>query len=81
MVTDLVAVHARHHDVEQDQVGRVVRLVDLQRFLAAIGHFDLVVVLEQAAHQREVVGGVVDHQHGGLFNEIEFDEFSCQDSK
>ena len=52
LLADLVAVHAGHHDVEQDQVGRGVGPDDLQRLLAVVGDLDPVVVLEQVAHQR-----------------------------
>ena len=36
----------------------------LSALLAVVGDLDLVEVLEQAAHQRQVVRRVVDHQHG-----------------
>ena len=58
----LVAVQSRHHDVEQDQVGRRVGRGDPQRLLAAARDLHLVVVLEQAAHQGEVVRRVVHHE-------------------
>ncbi len=62
---DLVAVQAGHHDVKQDQVGRRVGLGDAQRLLAVVGHLDEVMVAQQRGHEREVVGGVVHHQHRG----------------
>jgi hypothetical protein len=63
----LRSVHLRHHDVEQDQVRRALRNRDLQGALAAVGDLDAIFVLEQAAHQHQVVGRVVHHQHGGSF--------------
>ena len=62
---DLIAVHARHHDVEQDEVGRLLALRDLQRLLPLVGHLHVVVVAQQPAHEREVVGRVVHHEHRG----------------
>jgi len=66
---DLIAVHFRHHDIEQNQVRGGIRAGDSQRALTAVGDFDLVFVLEQAAHQCQVVRDIVNHQHTGLVTE------------
>ena len=70
-LADLVAVHARHHDVEQDQIWRLIRGGDAQGLFAIVGHPHNVVVAQQAADQRQVVGRVIDHQDGGFLGEIE----------
>ncbi|MNP31186.1 hypothetical protein D3C76_1242960 [compost metagenome] len=59
-----VARHARHHDIQEDQVGQRVALEDAQCLLAAVGDLDAITVLQQIDHQHQVVGGVVDHQKG-----------------
>ena len=60
---DLEAVHARHHRVEQHDVGQRLRGA-LQRGLAAGGHQHGVAGLVQRVVQhRQVVGHVVDDQH------------------
>jgi len=65
----LVAIHLGHHDVEQDQVGRLRTGRDAQRLLAADSHLHMVGVLEQCADQRQIVRGVVHHQDGRLVGE------------
>ena len=63
----LITVHLGHHDVQQDQIGRSVRGGDGQRLFAAIGDFDLVQILEQGAHQFQIVRRVVHNQNSGPF--------------
>ncbi|MNV37671.1 hypothetical protein D3C71_1292000 [compost metagenome] len=58
----LVAIHVRHHDVEQDQVGLFGRH-DLQRAFAGGCQLDLVVGAQEVAHQRQIARGVIHHQH------------------
>ena len=64
--TDLVAVHARHHHVEQDQRRPVRRPRDRQRLLAVDGHADAIVVAQHVAEQAQVRRRVVDDQDGEL---------------
>ena len=66
-LADFVTVHLRHHDVEQDQVGRCVRTGNRQGPRAAVGDPDPVGITQKIAHQGEIVGNVVDHQDAGLF--------------
>ena len=63
--THVVARQARHHDVEQHEIGRVGR--DLgERFFAVHGRRDRVALdREQVGQQLDVVRRVVDHQHLG----------------
>ncbi|MNT99507.1 hypothetical protein D3C72_2423740 [compost metagenome] len=61
----LITGQAWHHDIQQDQVRKRVTLKETQRFIAAVGRLDPVLVLEQVGNQHQVVGGVVDHQNGG----------------
>jgi len=63
----LVAVHAGHHDIEQDQVGAWRRGCHGQRPLARVGDTDVIVVLEQAANHGQIVAIVIDDQDGVLF--------------
>jgi hypothetical protein len=51
LAEDFVAVHVGHHDVEQDQVGFVIRLGNFQRALAIRRQFDPVHAAQQVAHQ------------------------------
>ena len=60
---DFVSVHARHVDVEQDQIGQVV-LDGLQRLAtAADGPHFVPFFTEQAAEEPQVPQRVVDHEH------------------
>ena len=60
---DLVPVHARHGDVEQDEVG-VLREGDLEALLSAGGREHLEAVgLEHGGDRRREIGVVVDHQY------------------
>ena len=57
------AVHDRHHEVEQDDGGLLLRHA-LQRLLPVAGAGDAVVLaLEDVADRIEDVGVVVDDQH------------------
>jgi len=60
---DFVAIHFRHHHVEQDQVGWLAT-GNLQGSCPRIGGADPVIGLQQLAENREVFGGVIDHQDG-----------------
>ena len=62
---DFVAVHARHHDVEQHQVGRRAR-GDLQRHLAVQREAELVVGLQALDQDVEVGLGIVHQQHAAV---------------
>ena len=63
--TDLIAVHLRHHDIEQDQVGGRPGCGDTQGTRPTGGHFDAVKVAQQRAQQCDVVRRVVDHEDRG----------------
>ena len=63
---DVVAAHARHHDVEQDQVGLVAAGGDLQGALAIDGDLGAVLVFQHGAQQVDIVRRIVDHQNGWL---------------
>ncbi len=64
MPAHLVAIHAGHHDVEQDEIGWVFR-GKVQPLAPAFGRGDTVSrALELGSHQREVLGVVIDHQDG-----------------
>ena len=60
----LVAVHARHHQVEQDQVGPRVGGRQPQRRRARVGGAHRVLAHQQLAQNREVLGHIVDNEHG-----------------
>ena len=62
-LTDLVAVHARHHDVEQDDVRRVVRRGSIEGLLPVERDFDTVVFAQNAVHHVDVIRRVIYHQH------------------
>ena len=61
MAESLVAVHFRHHDVEQDQIRRRL-LCQLQRFGAGVGELHFVIVGQRFAEQRDVGEHVVNDQ-------------------
>ena len=65
---DFQTTETRHHDVEQDQIGRIVRIDNLQRLLARGGNPDVVVGGEDFGQQINVVRDVVDNQNA-LFGE------------
>ena len=67
LATDLVAIHLRHHDIEQDQIRLRLAGGDAQRLLPMIGHLDLVAILEQETHHGQVFRGVVHDQNGRFF--------------
>jgi hypothetical protein len=62
---DFVAVHLRHHHVEQDQVGAGLGGGDLQRDGAGFGGEHPEVPLQHAADALQVDPRVVHHQDGG----------------
>ena len=62
----LVAVHPGHHDVEQDQVGRLALHHDERLFSAARGHQEKAFRAEHRLQQLAVVPLVVDDQHARL---------------
>ena len=65
---DFQAAQAGHHDVEQDEVGRLVGIDDLERLLARRGDADSIVVTQHFAEQIDVFRAVVDDQDA-LFGE------------
>jgi hypothetical protein len=65
---DFQTADPRHHDVEQDQVGRFVGIDDLQRLFAGGGHPDPVFVAKHFREQVDVFRIVVDNQDA-LFGE------------
>ena len=67
LAADFIAVHAGHHDIEQDQVGRLRRHY-FHRQLAAVGNFYRVVRTQYAAQHIDVLGRIVHDQQGAFFN-------------
>ena len=63
LAANLEAIHARHHDVEQDQVGPVLA-ADLQGLGAAQGLEHAVIRRERLVEHLDVERLVVDHQQG-----------------
>ena len=63
----LVAVHLRHHHVEQHQVGTVLREGDLKRACPAGGNAQFVVLTEQIMENFDVDRGVVHNQDSWFF--------------
>jgi hypothetical protein len=61
---DRVAVHLRHHDVEQDQVRHRQAGGDLKRAPAARGDQDIVTRLQKFPEYRKVLRLIVDNQQG-----------------
>ena len=61
---DLVAIHARHHHVKQDEVGARVGVGGAQGAFARVGCPHVVVRPEQFAQHDDVLGRVVHDQHG-----------------
>ena len=59
----LVAVHLRHHHIEQDDVGHWLGVGDLQGLLSRVGHAHVVVRAQQLADDGQVFVGVVDDQY------------------
>ena len=66
VLDDGVAVHARHHDVQQNDVGPGLGGSCRQRPLSRIGNAHPVMLAQQFAQHGQVGGGVVNHQHGLL---------------
>jgi len=60
-----VAVHAGHHDVQQDEVGHFGAR-HLERGGAAVGRHHVVPVLEKRIHEEQVVRCVVHDQDAVL---------------
>jgi len=69
-LTNLIAIHSRHHDIEQNQIWSHICLGDLERPFSTVGNLDSVIILEQTAHQHQVVRCIIHHQNRGLGNEI-----------
>ena len=62
--TDFVAIHLRHDDVEQDQIGRRRSQRQVEGFGPAGRHFDAIVVLKRAEQFMNVGRDIVHHQQG-----------------
>lgn len=62
-VQDLVAVHVGHHDVQQNDVGPLVRARHLQAGLAGRGGHDLITFRQQGLEEEAGIVGVFNHQH------------------
>ncbi|MNR16603.1 hypothetical protein D3C85_1332150 [compost metagenome] len=60
--TDLIAVHAGHFDIQQDQRG-LLQLRQSYALFPAGGEQDLSLILEHAAEQANAIGAVVDDQN------------------
>src|SRR5262252_3217492 len=77
---DLEAVHAGHHDVEQDQVD--TPLADhAQAFLARVGLLRAVsLALQQAGGNVARTGVVVDHEDAGWLGGERHSDTSCSSS-
>ncbi|MNR07380.1 hypothetical protein D3C85_1234960 [compost metagenome] len=67
---DFVAIHLRHHDVEQDQVRLRAAGGDTQGLGAIAGDLDPVAAEQQLAHHLQVFRGVVHHQHQRLVRPV-----------
>ncbi|OQA05828.1 MAG: hypothetical protein BWY66_02221 [bacterium ADurb.Bin374] len=63
---NLVAIQTGHHDVKQDEVGRLVAGCDRQRFCAGRGGFDAISGEEDAPEHFDIVRNIVDDQNGLL---------------
>ena len=59
---DLIAVHAWHHHVEQDEIGFLPRGGDCKRFLAVGGDFRPEQVLQHTRNNGNVGWCVIDNQ-------------------
>ena len=71
--TDLVTIHPRHHDIEQDQVRRMGRDHRLQGLLATARDHQAVIGLQQPRDDIDVGGLVIDDQDSGAgFHNFEF---------
>jgi hypothetical protein len=64
----LEAIHARHHDVEQDQVGSGLAGGDLQGARAGVGSQDAASRLQQFAKNGQVLRVVVDNEDGRVLH-------------
>ena len=67
MLQHLVAVHVRHHDVEQNQV-ELLRAQQLQRLPAVVGRREvrIALALQPARERVAIVLVVVDHEERSL---------------
>ena len=63
MAQGFVAIHAGHHDIEQDQV-RIGWVTATAGRLARVGDTDMVFALQQATDHRQVVPVVIDDENG-----------------
>ena len=61
-----VAIHIRHHYIEQDEVGRRMALSDLQGATPVVGGANAVGGMQQLTQDGQVLGCVVDNQDGEL---------------
>ncbi len=62
---DFVAVHTRHHDIEEDEVDGMGFVAELERLFATGCDFEIVVGFEQAEEHIDIFGGVIDQQQAG----------------
>ena len=64
--TNLVTIQVRHHDVQQDQVGRFCPLGNLQGLFAIIGDLHPIDILEDEAEQGQAFQRIIHHENGRL---------------
>ena len=67
----LVAIHAGHHHVEQDQIGLRAHARQVQRSGAGVGRAHGVLVAQQLTEHGEVLGHIVDNKHGRLWHRFD----------
>jgi hypothetical protein len=60
--TDFVAVHAGHHDVEEDEIGLLFGGGESESFFAVGGDLSFVGIFESSGDHADVEGSVVDDE-------------------
>ena len=72
----LVAIHARHHHIQQDEVWRISFVGDAQGFFTGGGGTDLVKGLQQRGEHAEVVRVIIDDQDSMFFSILHIAQIS-----
>jgi hypothetical protein len=60
--TNFVAIHAGHHDVEEDEIGLLFGGGESKSFFAVGGDLGFIGILESAGDHADVEGSVVDDE-------------------
>ncbi len=61
---DIESVQVGHHDIEQHQIGWIIRLADPDRFFAILDQLEMKLFAKYRGDQHQIIWNIVNHQNG-----------------